>query len=472
MDVRTYFASVREAMAAIHKDFSGGARTTEHIDKEWMAVDGAIAGIGRAARQARVLAINAAIEAAIVSDGNGFGIVADRMRSLSASTSEATSGVHTIAARARSAAQAVLQAAIEAQQSSTPVVSGIELAEGGLAHADEQLPECIAAVRSIARSATDEQSAFTSRIAAELGRSDLLSDDSALDTFEGTQHDLAVRLERAGAALDVQPDTQSTRAMVEEVMRVASVLQTRDPEIELPLTEVEMLVAQAQQHADAMLSTSDGAGVLLADIVRRVDEMLAIFVRVVESIRVVDRQGDGVRANIIVMNEATQHAEEILAAVGEVSEEAGLLAINAAIEAARAGERGFGFTVIADEIAKLAASTRSASDAVIETIVKLRARSSRLESAAGGSDARMAEIMRAITDGVPLIDNLRVSMTAAGACLDAVRGSARAYALALGELMRNIRMPDADAADVGAQSDRRRRLLAELSASARVLLPG
>jgi methyl-accepting chemotaxis protein len=173
-----------------------------------------------------------------------------------------------------------------------------------------------------------------------------------------------------------------------------------------------------------------------------------------------------------VMNEATQHAEEILAAVGEVSEEAGLLAINAAIEAARAGERGFGFTVIADEIAKLAASTRSASDAVIETIVKLRARSSRLESAAGGSDARMAEIMRAITDGVPLIDNLRVSMTAAGASLDAVRSSARAYALALGELMRNIRTPDADAADVGAQSDRRRRLLAELSASARVLLPG
>jgi methyl-accepting chemotaxis protein len=245
-------APVREALSTVISSLNGGEKATTRIDEGWRHVDGSLGGISRSARQARVLAINAAIEAAYVDEmGSGFAIVAERMRSLSTSTLDATSEVRSIVAQTRSSASDVLIATDEARKA------------------------CLT-------------------VEAALGRSHVSMD------------------------------------------------------------EIEPAIERATAH------------------------------------------GDTVRASIIAMYEASQRAEGILTDVAAISDEAGLLAINAAIEAARAGERGFGFTVIADEIAKLATATRGETERVVESIVKLRERCGRLERASIEGVKQMAAVHAAM----------------------------------------------------------------------------
>lgn len=80
-----------------------------------------------------------------------------------------------------------------------------------------------------------------------------------------------------------------------------------------------------------------------------------------------------------VLKHSTSKAQDMVSVIRHVAEQTHLLALNASIEAARAGEHGSGFAVVATEIRKLAAQSRSAAEEIESIMTVLRQDSEQTE---------------------------------------------------------------------------------------------
>lgn len=81
-----------------------------------------------------------------------------------------------------------------------------------------------------------------------------------------------------------------------------------------------------------------------------------------QSIKDSSESFDIVTDKINSLSENAQQIDEINTAIQNISKQTNLLALNAAIEASRAGDAGKGFSVVADEIRKLAEQSKQSSD--------------------------------------------------------------------------------------------------------------
>jgi len=92
-----------------------------------------------------------------------------------------------------------------------------------------------------------------------------------------------------------------------------------------------------------------------------IEKMRMVFERVEQSV-----------ARVFELEEKTRHVGQITGIITSVANSTNLLSLNASIEAARAGEAGRGFSVVADEIRKLAESAGESAEEIAKLIHEIQ----------------------------------------------------------------------------------------------------
>ena len=108
--------------------------------------------------------------------------------------------------------------------------------------------------------------------------------------------------------------------------------------------------------------------------------------------------------------EKSKKMSEVIQVIQQVASQTNLLAMNAAIEAAHAGEAGQGFSVVADEIRKLAESTQSQAKSIKDLIIEITNAIQNGSSNMQDTKKMFYKIQEEITTQTTVVENIAQTM--------------------------------------------------------------
>lgn len=110
-----------------------------------------------------------------------------------------------------------------------------------------------------------------------------------------------------------------------------------------------------------------------------------------------------------VTQEKLHEIDEIIVSIHNISSQSNLLGLNAAIEAARAGELGRGFSVVAEEMRKLATISTESAKRVSQSLLEMKKAIELISSQINGTSNLVSEQTTAIQDVKTSFDGLEIN---------------------------------------------------------------
>ena len=210
------------------------------------------------------------------------------------------------------------------------------------------------------------------------------------------------------AAKQVTGATDEARVVASGLASSARAQSTRIKDaataVQLMTRSITEVSETATRSADVAQHTLDAAETGAQAVHSSITNMESIRAQIQETSKRIKRLG-----------ESSQEIGEIVDLISDITEQTNVLALNAAIQAAAAGEAGRGFTVVAEEVQRLAERSATATNEIAALVKTIQSDTQDATTAMEQSTQRVVEGTRlSDSTGSALIDIERVSKDLAG----------------------------------------------------------
>jgi len=237
-------------------------------------------------------------------------------------------------------------------------------------------PESVLKIVDLQRNAIRESAQYTAEMNTII--SSIL--ESAESLHDSAIHASAAIVEMSSSVSSIAGSAQiynstsqdaaaSISEMIASIRNVAEsikVLSLSSDDSTANLGEVESTTKEIHQNAERSVALADKVSSEASE------KGLASIHKAIEGMEDIKRSMDIISETTNRLEIRSKEIETILSVLGEITDQTALLSLNAAIQAAQAGEHGVGFSVIAEEIKKLADKASLSTREIVEIVTAVQ----------------------------------------------------------------------------------------------------
>ena len=244
--------------------------------------------------------------------------------------------------------------------------------------------------------------------------------------------------ENLGAAESLAAFSEESVASLEEIRghieEITTLSESNAASLEQTNAGVEEVSAGASSAAQAASEGAE-ASVNTAGLSEKAVSQVELVVQEIKQV------GDRSRTSMKSMKEVSESVNAIttfVATITNIADQTNLLALNAAIEAARAGDAGRGFSVVAEEVRKLAEESGRAAQEVSSIIEKLQRSTKESLGITEEAGAVMEKTIRGAEEALKSLEKVMEEIAKVDRAMQNIAATSQEQAAASGEMAQGV----------------------------------